>query len=157
MTIPRQITEFLDSQHVPYLHGTHEPRFTAQEIAHAARVSGKVLAKAVMVKAGRRMVMAVLPACYQISLSALGSLIGAPRLRLATEEEFRSLFPDCEVGAMPPLGNLYHLDVWFDVSLRQHGTIVFNAGTHTDTIQMNLADVERIVQPHVGRFAWPVQ
>jgi Ala-tRNA(Pro) deacylase len=157
MTIPRHITEFLDSQHVPYRHGTHETRFTAQEIAHAAHVSGKILAKAVMVKAGGRLLMAVLPASHQIGLSALGRLLGTGPARLATEEEFKGLFPDCEVGAMPPIGSLYHLDVWFDVSLRQHATIVFNAGTHHDTLQMSLADVERIVQPHVGKFAWPIQ
>ncbi len=157
MTIPRHITEFLDSQHVPYLHGTHKKEFTAQEIAHAAHVSGKVLAKAIMVKAGGRLVMAVLPASHHISLSALGRLLDTQSVRLATEEEFKSLFPDCEVGAMPPLGNLYHLDVWFDVALRQHPVIVFNAGTHTDTLQMNLADVERIVQPQVGKFAWLLQ
>lgn len=156
MTVPRHITEFLDAQHVPYLHQIHEPRYTAQEIAHAAHVSGRVLAKAVMVKAGGRLVMAVMPASHQISMTALGRLLGAEKISLATEEEFRRLFPDCEVGAMPPLGNLYHLDVWFDVALRAHPIIVFNAGTHTDTLQMNLTDVERIVCPNIGRFAWPV-
>ena len=156
MTIPRHITEFLDAQQVPYLQGTHRPQYTAQEIAHAAHVSGKVLVKTVMVMARDRLIMTVLPASYEISLSGLGQLLGTRRVRLATEEEFKSLFPDCEVGAMPPLGNLYHLDVWFDVSLRQHPAIVFNAGTHTDTLQMNLADVERIVRPNVGKFAWPL-
>jgi Ala-tRNA(Pro) deacylase len=155
MTIPRQITDYLEARHVPYLHGTHEPRFTAQEIAHVAHVSGKVVAKAVMLRAGERLVMAVLPASHRIDLPAFGRLLGAQPVRLATEEEFTSLFPGCDVGAMPPLGNLYHVEVWFDVSLRQHGTIVFNAGTHTDIIQMSLADVERIVRPYIGRFAVP--
>ncbi len=153
MSIPREITDFLDSHHVRYRHGTHEPGYTAQEVAHAQHVSGKILAKAVMVMADNRLVMAVLPASHHVEFPELRALLGAETIRLAKEEEFVSVFPGCEPGAMPPLGNLYHVDVWLDASVRNHPALVFNAGTHTDTIEMSVTDLERLVSPNVGTFA----
>ncbi len=153
MSIPRQITEFLDSHHVRYRHATHERKLTAQETAQAQHVSGKILAKAVMIMADNRLVMAVLPASHRVDLPALQRLLGAGTTRLAKEEEFVRVFLGCEPGAMPPLGNIYHIDVWLDAALRGHPALVFNAGTHTDTIEMSLADLERLVSPHLGTFA----
>jgi Ala-tRNA(Pro) deacylase len=155
MSIPRQITEFLSSRGVDYQHRTHPTAFTAQEVAHAQHVSGKALAKTVVLWAGKRMVMAVLPASHHIELELLERLIDERPLRLATEAEFKGSFPACEVGAMPPLGSLYHLEVWVDASLKDRATIFFNAGTHTDTIEMKFADFEKLVSPHLGRFAVP--
>ncbi len=153
MAIPRQISEFLDSQQVWYQCCTHSPAYTAQGLAHVQHVSGKELAKVVMVVADNRMVMAVLPASHRIEIERLGELIGAQHIRVATEEEFKDIFPDCELGAMPPFGNLYHLEVWVDTALHGHQTIVFNAGTHVETIQMSLADFERLVLPRTGTFS----
>jgi Ala-tRNA(Pro) deacylase len=153
MSIPRTITEFLDRHQVRYRHLVHAPAYTAQEIAHAQHVSGKALAKTVMVMAADRPLMAVLPASHHLELGALGTFLKRHPVRLATEKEFERLFPGCEVGAMPPLGTLYHLDVWVDVNLKERPEIVFNAGTHTDAIQMSFADFARIVQPRFGSFA----
>lgn len=153
MSIPRQITEFLDARGVNYQHRTHRTAFTAQEVAHAQHVSGKALAKTVVVVAGKTMVMAVLPASHHIEIALLERLLDVHPVRLATEAEFKGIFPGCDVGAMPPLGNLYHLEVWVDASLKDHPTIFFNAGTHSDTIELSFSDFEKLVNPHLGRFA----
>jgi Ala-tRNA(Pro) deacylase len=153
MAIPRQISEFLDSQQVWYQYCTHSPAYTAQGLAHMQHVSGKEFAKVVMIMADHRMTMAVLPASHRIELDRLALLLDARTIRLATEEEFRDRFPDCELGAMPPFGNLYNLDVWVDTALQGHQNIVFNAGTHIETIQMSLSDFERLVSPKLGSFS----
>jgi Ala-tRNA(Pro) deacylase len=99
------------------------------------------------------MVMAVLPGSNRIELDRLAQLLGAESIRLAGEEEFRDMFPDCELGAMPPFGNLYNLEVWVDAALQAHQNILFNAGTHVETIQMSFADFERLVLPKIGSFS----
>lgn len=152
MSIPRKITSFLHDHGAPYRQHTHPPAFTAQEIAHAQHTSGRLLAKTVMLWAGNELLMAVVPASHQIAMAELERLLGRP-VRLAHEKEFRTVFPGCDVGAMPPLGNLYHLEVWVDEALRSCPTIHFNAGTHTDTIEMSFADFDKLVHPHVGCFA----
>ncbi len=153
MPIPRQISEYLDSQQIWYQSCSHSPAYTAQGLAHVQHVSGKELAKVVMVMEGSRMIMSVLPASHRIELERLAPLLNAESIRLATEEEFKDIFPDCELGAMPPFGNLYNLEVWVDSALQGHQSIVFNAGTHVDTIQMSFADFERLVMPRIGSFS----
>lgn len=153
MPIPRHISEFLDSQHVWYQHYTHSLAYTAQGIAHAQHVSGKHLAKVVMVMADDTLIMAVVPGNHHVDLQRLGELLKAGRIRLATEDEFKDFFPDCELGAMPPLGNLYNLEVWVDATLKAEPHILFNAGTHAETILMSFADFDRLVQAKVGTFS----
>ncbi|MBP1608564.1 MAG: YbaK/prolyl-tRNA synthetase associated region [Acidobacteria bacterium] len=153
MSIPKHISEFLDSQHIAYQHCIHSPAYTAQGIAHTQHISGKEIAKVVMVVADGSMVMAVLPGNHRIDLDLLKRLLNVETIRLAIESEFRDHFPDCELGAMPPFGNLYHLEVWMDESLKAHSNIVFNAGTHAETIQMGYSDFERLVHPHMGNFS----
>lgn len=153
MSIPRQLSEYLDSQQVRYQFHTHAPAYTAQGLAHIEHVSGKELAKVVMVMVDGRIVMSVLPASHRLDLDKFAELQQAQSVRLATEDEFRDVFPDCELGAMPPFGNLYHLDVWVDSVLRSHATIVFNAGSHVETILMNFSDFERLVNPKVASFS----
>jgi Ala-tRNA(Pro) deacylase len=153
MPIPTRISEYLDSHHVSYQSCRHSPAYTAQGIAQAQHVSGKKMAKVVMVVADiRKLVMAVVPASYRVDLNKLGQLLKTEWIRLATEEEFRDVFPECELGAMPPLGNLYNLEVWIDDSLKSHPGISFNAGTHAETIQMSYSDFDRLVQPRMGSF-----
>jgi len=152
MSIPRQITDFLNSRNVAYRFCTHSPAYTAQGTAHAQHVSGKDLAKVVMVMADDRLVMTVLPASHRVDLDRLAELLNAKKTRLAAEEEFKDVFPGCELGAMPPLGNLYNLEVWLDTSMEERPEIVFNAGTHVDSIQMRTADLEALVQPKKGSF-----
>ncbi len=153
MTVLRKLQEVLDRQHVPYEVSTHPEVFTAQEIAAALHVPGRELAKVVMIKVGDRFVMAVLPASWRVDLARLRAELGAPDARLATEAEFKGLFPDCDVGAMPPFGNLYGLGVYVDRTLTADESIAFNAGTHYEAVRMKYADFARLVQPKIADFA----
>jgi Ala-tRNA(Pro) deacylase len=152
MPIPAQISRFLDDQHIEYQSYRHSPAYTAQGLAQMQHVSGKKVAKVVMVKADNDLIMAVVPASHRVDLERLGIVLNTDRIRLATEEEFKDIFPDCEIGAMPPLGNIYHIEVWIDEKLKTQPYISFNAGTHADTIQMTFVDFERLVQPKVASF-----
>jgi len=153
MSIPTKIREFLDSHGIAYQFCTHSPAYTAQGLAHVQHVSGKELAKVVMVVVPGRMVMTVLPGSHRVEIEQLDKLLNSQNCRLATEEEFKDLFPDCEVGAMPPFGNLYNLEVWVDSELEKHPTITFKAGTHVETIKMNFADFRNLVAPKAGSFS----
>lgn len=148
----QMIKEFLDSHGIRYLCTTHSKAYTAQEVAQLAHVPGQEMAKTVIVHADHRMVMAVLPASYKVDLNRLREVIGARKVQLATELEFKGLFPGCEPGAMPPFGNLYGLDVFVDPSLAEDEVIVFNAGTHTEVMRMLFRDFERLVRPKVLAF-----
>ncbi len=153
MPIPINISQYLDEQHISYQSNRHTPAYTAQGIAQAQHLSGKKLAKVVMVvDDNKRMTMAVVPANCRVDLGRLGRLMNVNRIRLANEADFKDVFPDCELGAMPPLGNIYHLDVWMDDSLKLHNEICFNAGTHAETIQMSFSDFFRLVQPRTASF-----
>ncbi len=153
MPIPAHISKFLNSQKIPYHSYTHSRAYTAQGTAQAQHLSGKRLAKVVVVVVdNKNMMMAVVPASHRVDLEQLGRNLNTNWIRLATEEEFRDVFPDCELGAMPPLGNIYHLDVWMDESLKAYPTISFNAGTHAEIIEMSLADFDRLVQPRTASF-----
>jgi Ala-tRNA(Pro) deacylase len=132
----------------------HPTAFTAQEVAASEHTPGKMVVKVVMVLADGELVMLAMPAPYQADLNRVGEALGATEVRLANEEDFASAFPDCEVGAMPPFGNLYDLPVYVDEALAEDETIVVQAGTHTDTMRLRYADFERLVEPTVGRFAY---
>ena len=143
----KKLKAFLDEQHIKYVSITHSTAYTAQEIAASAHIPGKEVAKTVMVKVDGAMAMAVLPASYQIDFDLLKTAIGAQEVELATEEEFKGLFPECEVGAMPPFGNLYGMDVFMAASLAEDEEIAFHAGSHTELIQMAFPDYVRLVTP----------
>lgn len=153
MPIITKLREFLDSAGVKYEVLSHRQAFTAQEVAEAQHVKGKELAKVVVLRSGGQFFMAVLPAPFRVDLDLAEGVVGRHDLRLATEEEFTGLFPQCEAGAMPPFGNLYNLPVFVDQSLTRDEDIVFNAGTHTQTVRMKYADFVRLVQPKVAAFA----
>jgi Ala-tRNA(Pro) deacylase len=132
----------------------HHPRaVTAQEVAATEHVPGKMFAKTVMVLADGEMIMLVLPAPYQVDPEKAAEELGVREVHLASEERFGDTFPDCEVGAMPPFGNLYGVPVYVDETLAEDETVVFRAGTHTDTMSVKYADLERLVEPTVARFA----
>jgi Ala-tRNA(Pro) deacylase len=149
-----KLLEYLEGHGVSYELIEHREAFTAQEIADRARVSGNQFAKTVMVKLDGKMAMAVLPAARKVNLTLLRQAAGAAEVDLATEQEFRDLFPDCELGAMPPFGNLYGMDVFVAGSLTEVGMIAFNAGLHTELIKMPYADFERLVKPRIARFSF---
>jgi Ala-tRNA(Pro) deacylase len=148
-----RLEEYLRENGVPFEVQHHPRAITAQEVAATEHVPGKMLAKVVMVLVDGEMVMLSLPAPYQVDLEKVGKVLGAEVARLADEEEFESTFPDCEVGAMPPFGNLYDLPVYVEEALAEDETIFFRAGTHTDTMSVRYADYEQLVEPTVAEFA----
>ena len=145
--------EYLDQHNVSYQHDVHRIAYTAQEVAAEEHVSGKMVAKTVILKIDSQFAMAVLPATAKVDVAAIRRLLDAKEVRLATEFEFTGMFPDCDVGAMPPFGPLYGMPVHVEQSLTHDPEIIFNAGTHQDTIRMKYADFARLVQPHVFDFA----
>ena len=147
------LTQFLDDHHVRYETIRHSPAYTAQKTAAAAHVTGKEVAKTVMIRVDGRLAMAVLSAPMHVDFRALSRELGGAAVALADETDFRERFPDCEVGAMPPFGNLYDLDVYVDRHLSQDEFIAFNACTHTELIQLPYRDYATLVQPTVLRFA----
>ncbi len=148
-----KLKEFLDSHSIKYVVISHSTAYTAQEVAASSHIRGKELAKTVVVKAGGKMAMAVLPASHKIDFSLLSKAAGASSVTLANEAEFKSLFPDCEPGAMPPFGNLYGMAVFVDASLAADEEIAFNAGTHTELVRLSYKDFERLVEPAVAAFS----
>ena len=128
------------------------PAFTAVEVAASAHVAGRDFAKTIVVRIDDSFAMVVLPASRRLVLADLRELLQAPPARLATEAEFRDLFPDCEVGAMPLFGNLYGLQVYVAESLAQEKEIAFNAGTHTEVIKLDYLDFDELVHPVVLDF-----
>jgi Ala-tRNA(Pro) deacylase len=132
---------------VPFEVHHHPPAYTAQRVAQAEHVSGRMVVKVVMAFADGKMVMLALPAHRNANLAKAAEVAGAKEVRLAHEDEFAAAFPDCDVGAMPPFGNLYEIPVYVDSELAEDETIIFNAGTHEDTIHMKFEDFRQLVEP----------
>ena len=145
----QQLKSFLDSNHVKYKTIIHSPEYTAQEIAASAHIPGKELAKTVIVKVDGEFAMAVLPASQHVSLTRLKEAAHAGNAELASETEFEKLFPDCELGAMPPFGNLYDMPVFAAEQLTEDEEIAFNAGSHTELVQLKFRDFDKLVHPKV--------
>jgi Ala-tRNA(Pro) deacylase len=152
MSMSQKLKQLLDQQQVRYQVIQHPPTYTAQETAQAMHTPGRELAKAIVVRQGGRLVLAVLPAQSRVVLERLSTLLGGP-VELAAESEFAVAFPDCELGAMPPFGNLYGIPTYVDESLTRDREISFNAGTHTEAIRMSFDDYCRLVEPRVLWFA----
>ncbi len=148
----QKIREFLDSHGTKYVVMSHSLAYTAQEIAASAHISGKELAKTVMIKINGKMAMAVLPASFKVDFHLLKNVVGSSDVELPSEDEFKGLFPDCEAGAMPPFGNLYDMEVLVAESLTEEEEIAFNAGTHNELIKMSYKDYEKLAKPRVAKF-----
>lgn len=144
-----KLREFLDSHNVKYMVVSHSNAYTAQGIAALVHLSGNKLAKTVIVKIDGVLAMAVVPASFHVDLLLLRSATGAKLVEIATEQEFKHAFPDCETGAMPPFGNLYDMAVYADAKLGQCEEITFNAGTHRELVRMSWADMTKLVNPQV--------
>jgi Ala-tRNA(Pro) deacylase len=153
MAARQRLERYLREEGVSFDTMTHPLAYTAQEVAAAQHTPGRQLAKVVLVDADGELVMLVLPASYRADLAKLKPVLKAKKVRLAREEEFGGTFTDCEVGAMPPFGNLYGVPVYVDASLTQVGEIVFKVGSHTTSMKMRLADYEKLVKPIAGDFA----
>jgi Ala-tRNA(Pro) deacylase len=147
--IVKKLKDFLDTHGVKYVVISHSRAYTAQEIAASAHVPGKELAKTVMVKVDGKLAMVVMPASRSIDFDNFKKQTGASKVHLADEQEFMQKFPDCEVGAMPPFGNLYGVDVYVSERLADDTEIAFNAGSHTELIRLPYADFVALATPHV--------
>jgi Ala-tRNA(Pro) deacylase len=149
----QKLKKFLDENNIRYVRIIHSPAYTAQEIAATAHIPGKELAKTVIVMLDGELAMAVLPAPAQVNTNALAEAAGVNEAKLATEEEFKDAFPECEVGGMPPFGNLYGMAVYADAALAEDEQIAFNAGSHAELIRMDYKDFANLVKPKVAKFA----
>lgn len=150
----KKLREYLDQNGIRYVVITHSLAYTAQEVAASSHISGKELAKTVVIRIDGSLAMAVLPASYQIDFHLLTKCLGVGHIELASEQEFKDRFPDCELGAMPPFGNLYGMSVYVDDTLREDDEIAFDAGSHTEVIKLSYSDYERLVNPKIFRFSY---
>ena len=148
-----KLKEFLDTNGVQYQPIAHRVAFTAQEVAAAEHVPGREHAKVAIVKVPNGFFMAVLPAPKKVDLVKFAAAVQQKEARLASEEEFERMFPQCETGAMPPFGNLFGLPVIVDRTLEDDTNIAFQAGTHTESIRMKYLDFKRLARPQVADIA----
>ena len=148
MLSPR-LHHFLDERHGHYTALTHERTITADQTAAAANIGSRHFAKTVMLKVDGKLAMMVMPASYRVDLLRLSRAMGGNFVELAQEDEFRDAFPDCELGAMPPFGNLYGMPVYVDSRLTGQAEIAFSAGSHTDVVRMPYVEFERLAQPEL--------
>ena len=152
MTTLERVQTYLTRMNCAFEHDQHELAYTAREVAHIEHISERTFAKSVIVHSETGFAMCVLPADRLVDLEQLRTTFGFHRLRLATESEIGDLFPDCELGAMPPFGTLYNLPVYVDESLAKDREVVFNAGTHHDAVRMAYEDFVRLASPQVCSF-----
>ena len=145
----QKLKEYLDSHKIEYVTINHSLAYTAQRIAASAHISGRMIAKTVVLKADGKLKMAVLPASHKIDFENAKRVLNAQVVEIASEKEFCNIFPDCEVGAMPPFGNLYNMDVYVADRLTQDEEITFNAGSHRELIKMAYKDYEKLVKPTI--------
>lgn len=150
----QRLIDYLDQNNIKYTTLKHSLAYTAQEIAAVSHIPGKNMAKTVMINVRGKLAMAVLPASYKIDFDQLKQALGTNTVRLAHEKEFLNLFPDCEVGAMPPFGNLYGMDVYVAQILTEDEEIAFNSCTHSELIQMKFKDFVELVKPKIIKFSF---
>ncbi len=148
----QKLRQFLDENDVKYIVITHSKAYTSQGIAATAHISGNKLAKTVILNKDGELCMAVLPASKLVNLGAFAEQSKSKEVCLASEREFKDRFPDCEVGAMPPFGNLYGVPVYADMSLSRDKEVAFNAGSHLELIKLAYSDFERLVKPIIFDF-----
>ena len=148
-----RLKKFLDDNNIKYISIFHSHAYTAQEVAASAHISGRELAKTVMVKIEGKMAMAVLSASDKVDFSLIQKAAGASKVELASEHEFTDLFPGCQIGAIPPFGNLYEMQVIVDAKLTEETGVVFNAGSYTELIMLHYEDYKRLVKPCVARIS----
>ena len=149
----QKLKSFLDENGIKYVAIKHSAAYTAQEAAAHTHIPGKELAKIVMVKVDGKMAMAVVPASHRVDFDRLRDVVGAKHVELASEAEFKGCFPACDVGAMPPFGNLYDMEVYVSDVLAEDIEIAFSAGSHSELIRLSYADYERLVQPKIASFS----
>lgn len=145
----QRLKEFLDKNDIRYVLISHSRAFTAAATAAITHIPGREIAKTVMVKVRGQLAMAVVPGSRHLDLKALEEELDVRDIKLVSEEEFKNVFPDCELGAMPPFGTLYGLNVYVDSKLEEDPEIAFNAGSHRELMRMQFADYERLEHPRI--------
>ena len=143
----RKLKKFLEDHHIKFRVISHSTTYTALEVAELVHISGREIAKTVMVKMDGKMAMVVLPASYHVDFDRLEETAGMKHIELANEDDFKDMFPDCEIGAMPPFGNLYGMEVFIEPKLAEDREIAFNAGNHRELIKMSFEDFDKLVNP----------
>ena len=156
MAISERLQAHLQQAKARYTVAKHPAAYTAQELAAVQHVPGRRMAKCVLVTTDRGPLLAVLPATQLIDFKLLKTVAGAKRVRIATEADITQRFPDVDVGAMSPFGNLYDVPVVVERTLGESEAITFNAGSHTETITMRYHDVIALIKPRIGTFAHPI-
>ena len=149
MPIMKRLKDLFDEAKISYEVYNHPLAYTAQEIAARQHLSGDEMAKVVMPKVDGNLVMAVVTGNRKVDLATVKANLGAHQVRLATEDEFIAAFPGCEIGAMPPFGNLFGLSVYVDPSLEKDECIYFNAGNHVQTVRLRYKHFKKLVQPRI--------
>ena len=149
-----KLKAYLDSENIKYMIIRHSVAYTAPEIAALAHIPGKELAKTVIIKVDGELAMAVLPASFRIDFDSLKNVLHNKNVEIASEAEFENQFSDCEIGAMPPFGNLYNMDVYVAESLAEDNEITFNACSHRELIKMAYKDFENLVQPNILKYSY---
>lgn len=154
MTLTQTLENYLAGNNVQFLHRKHTPTQTAHETAVVEHIPDHELAKTVVLHVDKGFCMAILAADRHIDMGEFCSKLGSAEVRLATEDELVALFPDCELGAMPPFGNLYAMPVFLDRRLADDAIVIaFNAGTHQDTLYMSTEEYKRLVNPFIFSFS----
>ena len=149
MPLPERLRSFLDANHAQFTLTVHPKAFTAREVAAAEHLPPREVAKTVVIFGDSAFHVIVLPASKMVDMYEVRPALGLAQARLATEEELGTLFPDCELGAMPPIGSLYGLSVHLDSALIGQPFIAFNAGTHRDVIHMRTSEFMRVAAPEI--------
>ena len=149
----KTLTNYLDKEDIKYTVLTHSPAYDMDSIATLTQFPLKRLAKSVVVKIDGTLALAVIPASGRVNLDGLRRMCAAREVILASEEEFKGRFPQCETGAMPPFGNLFGMQVFADEKMATEGQIAFNAGTHRELIRMDWDDFNRLVTPRIGKVS----
>jgi Ala-tRNA(Pro) deacylase len=152
MPVLKRLQSYLDTNKIPYELVSHQKAYTAHDVAQTLDVPGKLIAKVVMVKADNYFVMTVLPSTWRVDLKRLRDVLEVRDVRLATEAEITNMFPDCQVGTMPPFGNLYGVEVYVDQLLTEDESIIFEAGTYVGAMKLRYKDFAALVRPKVAVF-----
>lgn len=149
------VEKFLEAHFIKFEEHRHDPKFTTQEVAQAEHITGHRVAKVVVVMSGQQPSLLVLPASYMVDLAKARKATGISDLRFANEYEIEEFFPDCQVGAIPPLPKWKGVKLYMDPSMRHPGNFLFQAANHEQAILMRFSDWYEIVNPIEVDFAQP--
>ena len=152
MAVPASLTAALKRERMPYVVYRHPPAYSAQHMAAVSHTPGRCAVKVVICIADGKPVQALVPAHNHVDLERLRLVACVETLRIAREEEIAALYPDFEVGAAPPFGTMYGHRVFVEQCFVGEPEMVFNAGTHTESLCMHYSDFAEMVKPVVGAF-----